>query len=59
MDFEKNITKIEEISEKMEQGDLSLDENIENYKKGIALIKECQKFLNDTELMIEKLEETD
>jgi len=57
MDFEKKIGKIEEITEKMEKGNLSLDENIDNYKKGKALIKECHDFLNESELLIETLDE--
>ena len=58
MDFEKSIQKIEEIAEAMEQGNNSLDENIASYKKGIELIKDCQDYLNKTELMIETLEKS-
>ena len=39
--FEENLTELEVIAQKMEKGDLSLDEAISEFEKGIKLSKEC------------------
>ena len=39
----------------MEEGNLSLEDSIEAYEKGISLTKACQKMLSDAELKIKKL----
>ena len=41
--YEENIDKIDEIIEKLENSELSLDESITEYEKAIKLIKESEK----------------
>lgn len=54
-DFETAFTKLEEILEKMNSGQTSLDGAIVLYEEADKLIHLCQKRLNDAERKIELL----
>ena len=41
--YEENIEQIDEILEKLENGELSLEDSINEYEKAIKLIKEFDK----------------
>ena len=43
--YEENIEQIDEILEKLENGELSLEGSINEYEKAIKLIKESEKLL--------------
>lgn len=43
--YEENIEQIDEILEKLENEQLSLDDSIEEYEKAIKLIKDSEKLL--------------
>ena len=43
--YEENIKQIDEILEKLENEELSLDDSIEEYEKAIKLIKDSEKLL--------------
>ncbi|MDO4814765.1 MAG: exodeoxyribonuclease VII small subunit [Gemella sp.] len=43
--FESQLHALEEVVAKLENNELSLDEALEEYKKGISLIKDCNKIL--------------
>ena len=43
--YEENIEQIDEILEKLENEELSLDDSIEEYEKAIKLIKDFEKLL--------------
>lgn len=53
--FEKAIKELEEITNKLESGELSLDESMKLYEKGVKLSDKCAKQLNDAELKIKQL----
>lgn len=55
--FESKVELIKEIVNKFEDSDLTLDELLENYKKGIYLIKECNSILGNLEEQIEELDD--
>ena len=56
--FEDLLNSLEEIVKELESGDLSLDESIEKYKKGIELSNQCKKMLEDAKSeVIKKMEE--
>ena len=55
MEFEKNLNKLEKIVEKMETGELSLDESLAAFEEGIRLSKDCNKKLNQAEEKVKKL----
>ncbi len=52
--FEDLLNNLEEIVKELESGDLSLDESIEKYKKGIELSNACKKMLEDAKAEIVK-----
>ena len=43
--YEENIEQIDEILEKLENGEWSLEDSINEYEKAIKLIKESEKLL--------------
>jgi exodeoxyribonuclease VII small subunit len=56
MDFEKALKELEEIAVKLEEGDLSLDDSISQFEKGMHLAKFCREKLDDAERKIEILQ---
>ena len=47
--FEDNLKKLQAIVEKLEQGDLPLDEALESFSEGIRLADMCRKKLEEAE----------
>lgn len=47
--FEENLENLDEIIDKLEKGELSLNESIEEYEKAMKLIKDSSKILNTAE----------
>lgn len=47
--FEDSIEDLEKIVKKLEEGNLSLDESIEEFQKGINAYKYCNNLLNKAE----------
>ncbi|MBQ8300933.1 MAG: exodeoxyribonuclease VII small subunit [Clostridia bacterium] len=47
--FEESITELEEIVNKLEGGNVTLDESLELFEQGIKLSKGCQKMLDAAE----------
>ena len=55
--FEKALSELETLVEDMEQGNLSLEDSLNRFEKGIALSTECQLALQNAELKIKELVE--
>jgi exodeoxyribonuclease VII small subunit len=53
--FEQAITELTNIVEKIELGEIPLQESIEQYEKGMALIKHCRSILEKAEKKIEQI----
>lgn len=53
--FEESIEQLTEIVENIEQGNIDLQDSIEQYEKGMALIKSCRDILKKAEKKIEKI----
>ena len=53
--FESAYTRLEEILERMNSGNISLDESLKLYEEADKLINTCQKRLTDAERKIETL----
>jgi len=53
--FEQAMKRLEEIVERMENGDLSLDESLALFEEGIGLSRTCSGRLNDVEGRIQKM----
>ena len=55
VNFEVSLQKLKKIIEKLEDGDISLEESVKSFEEGIGLVKECQKQLAQAELKVKKL----
>ncbi|ERK48533.1 exodeoxyribonuclease VII small subunit [Leptotrichia wadei] len=53
--YEENIAQIDEILEKLESEELSLDNSISEYEKAIKLIKDSEKLLEAGEGKVMKV----
>ncbi|MHC4985214.1 MAG: exodeoxyribonuclease VII small subunit [Planctomycetota bacterium] len=53
--FEQALMKLEGIVSAIEDGDVSLEQSIEEYAEGIKLIKQCRAILDDAEKKIQVL----
>ncbi len=53
--FESDLQELENLVEKMEDGDLSLEESLVHFERGIALTRSCQKALTEAEQKIQIL----
>ena len=54
-EFEKSLTRLEEVVKRMESTDLSLDEAMKLFEEGVKLSRECQKQLEEAEGRVEIL----
>lgn len=55
MSFEDALRELEQIVEKLEQGQGSLDDAIAAYERGAALKKHCQRKLEEARLKVDKI----
>jgi exodeoxyribonuclease VII small subunit len=53
--LEVSLKEINTLIENMEQGDLSLENSLEKFERGITLIKHCQKVLQEAEQKVQIL----
>lgn len=53
--FEKAMTRLENIVDELERGDLDIDKSLEIFEEGIKMSRLCSKKLNEAEAKIEKL----
>ena len=59
LSFEESIKELTNIVGKIEQGQIPLQDSLEQYEKGMALIKQCRTILQNAEKRIEKISELD
>jgi exodeoxyribonuclease VII small subunit len=53
--FEKSLQELEALVVKMEQGNLSLEESLQHFERGIQLTRTCQQALKAAEQKVEIL----
>ncbi|MFY8136195.1 MAG: exodeoxyribonuclease VII small subunit [Aquimonas sp.] len=53
--FERSLDELESLVQRLEKGDLSLDESLKAYERGIALFRSCQTALDQAELRVRLL----
>lgn len=54
-DFEQSMRELEELVERLEQGDLPLEEALKQFERGVALTRACQSALKAAEQKVEIL----
>lgn len=55
MKFEDALAELEKIVQKLERGEVKLDEAIDAYERGAALKKHCEARLAEAQARIEKI----
>lgn len=55
MNFEKSLTELEALVERMEEGNLSLEESLKAFENGIRLTQQCQQALANAEQRVQML----
>ncbi|MCW9088600.1 MAG: exodeoxyribonuclease VII small subunit [Gammaproteobacteria bacterium] len=55
LDFEASLKELEELVEKMEQGDLTLEQSLKDFEHGVALTRACQQALREAEQKVQIL----
>ena len=53
--FETSLDELEQLVQKMEKGDLSLDDSLAAYERGVGLYRQCQSALEQAELRVQLL----
>lgn len=53
--FEASLRRLEEIVNKLEQGEVPLEDSIRLYEEGLELSKSCIETLTEAELKLKKL----
>lgn len=53
--FEESLKKLESIVDKLEKGDLALEESLKLFEEGVGLSATCKKELEEAEGKVEML----
>ena len=59
MTFEEALEELELIVNKLEAGEVTLEDAVEAYERGSKLKDQCQKRLNEAKMKVEKIKEGD
>ena len=59
LSFEQSMQELEKIVQELEKGNLNLEDSIKKFEQGIALSKQCNEFLENTEKKITMLIKTE
>jgi len=54
-EFEHSLDELEQLVTRMEGGELSLDESLKSFERGIGLYRHCQTVLEQAELRVRLL----
>jgi exodeoxyribonuclease VII small subunit len=55
LSFEDALGELESLVETMEKGELSLEESLKSFERGVELTRTCQKALKEAEQKVEIL----
>lgn len=54
-DFEKSLDELETLVRNLEQGELSLEQSLTAFERGVKLTRACQQALKNAEQRVEQL----
>lgn len=57
VDFEESLNQLESLVEEMESGELTLEESLVAFEKGVALARNCKEALRRAEERVAQLTE--
>jgi exodeoxyribonuclease VII small subunit len=55
LDYEASITELESLVERLEQGDINLEESLKLYEAGVLITRDCQEALSQAEQKVQML----
>lgn len=55
MDYEKEIQRLQEIVQKLENEEISLEKNILLVEEGTKITEDCRKYLDEAEFKMKKI----
>ena len=55
INFEKSLKQLETLVDKLEKGDISLEDSLKTFEQGVKLTRECQQALQNAEQKISLL----
>ena len=53
--FEQALSELENLVEQLESGELSLDQSLQQFKRGVELTRHCQGILKQAQQIVEQL----
>jgi exodeoxyribonuclease VII small subunit len=56
-DFEKSLDELEKLVNDLERGELSLEQSLTAFERGVKLTRECQQALKTAEQRVDQLVE--
>lgn len=59
LSFEEAIKELTKIVGRIEQGEIALQDSLQQYEKGMGLIQHCRTILQEAEQRIEKITKTE
>ena len=57
--FEQALSELETLIEQLESGELSLDQSLKQFKRGVELTRHCQGILDQAQQVVEQLIDPD
>ena len=58
-DFEASLKELETLVESMEQGEMTLEQSLASFERGVALTRICRDALDQAQLKVDQLLEND
>ncbi|MDO8825070.1 MULTISPECIES: exodeoxyribonuclease VII small subunit [Methylophaga] len=55
LDYEAAVSELESLVERLEKGDISLEESLKLYERGVLLTRDCQEALQAAEQKVQML----
>lgn len=55
LDYEAAVKELETLVERLEEGDISLEESLKLYERGVLLTRDCQESLQSAEQKVQML----
>lgn len=55
IEFEQSLAQLEQLVQKLESGDLALEDSLQAFETGVALVRQCQQSLQTAEQRVQKL----
>ncbi len=59
LDFEAALAELEQLVDRMEAGDMTLEASLAAFERGVSLTRQCQGALRSAELRVQQLTEID